>query len=158
MGECVRYDGKSMPLENEILIKWLQQGCIVTCCPEVAGGLSVPRPCAEIMGGNGDVVLKGDAGVRNIDGEDVTKNFLTGAKHAFRLVHSNHIKYAILKDGSPSCGSTYVYDGSFSKIKRPGKGVTTVLLEKHGVRVFSELNISCEMIPSFSPGCKKDIK
>jgi uncharacterized protein YbbK (DUF523 family) len=71
----------------------------------------------------------------------VTKYFLAGAKKALELARSNKIEIAVLKDGSPSCGSTYIYDGSFSQIKRPGRGVTTALLQENGVRVFSEREI-----------------
>ena len=154
MGECVRYDGKSILLKNDVLLQWKQKGRIVTCCPEVAGGLTVPRPCSELLGGDGNAVLMGNARVMNTDGLNVTKNFLAGAQHALLLVHSNKIKYAILKDGSPSCGSTYIYDGSFSKTKKRGKGVTAALLEKNGVRIFNETFLLLEMISAFFPDCK----
>lgn len=45
---------------------------------------------------------------------------------------------AVLKDGSPSCGSARIYDGSFSGEAKEGFGVTTALLERHGIRVFRE--------------------
>ena len=51
------------------------------------------------------------------------------------------IRLAILKEGSPSCGSGYIYDGSFTGIKKPGKGVAAALLEENGIRVFSEREI-----------------
>jgi uncharacterized protein YbbK (DUF523 family) len=77
----------------------------------------------------------------NIKGKDVTQYFLTGAQKALELARLHKIKLAVLKDGSPSCGSTYIYDGSFSGIKKPGKGITTVLLEDNNIRVFSEREI-----------------
>jgi uncharacterized protein YbbK (DUF523 family) len=49
---------------------------------------------------------------------------------------------AILKDGSPSCGSTFVYDGTFSKTRVDGGvGITAALLRARGVAVFSEEQI-----------------
>ncbi|MDH3956708.1 MAG: DUF523 domain-containing protein, partial [Desulfobacteraceae bacterium] len=74
--------------------------------------------------------------------EITSKYFLDGAQKALELVSSLGIRLAILKEGSPSCGSGYIYDGSFSGIKKPGKGVTAALLEENNIRVFSEREIS----------------
>lgn len=141
IGERVRYNGEVKTHDSSILEYWQYQRRLVPFCPEVAAGLSVPRPCSEISGSNGSAVLHGHTSVMNISGQDVTKYFLTGAKKALELARSNKIEIAVLKDGSPSCGSTYIYDGSFSQIKRPGRGVTTALLQENGVRVFSEREI-----------------
>jgi uncharacterized protein YbbK (DUF523 family) len=64
-----------------------------------------------------------------------------GAEHAVELARREGIRIAILKDGSPSCGSTAVYDGSFTGTRVPGRGVTAAALEAAGVRVFSETEI-----------------
>ncbi len=141
IGERVRYDGKKMPCNSSILKKWKDDGLIVPFCPEVAGNLPVPRPSAEIIAGTGIEVLKESAKVFNINGQDITDSFIRGAREALRIVKEMQIKMAVLKDGSPSCGKTRIYDGSFSGLKRPGKGVTTALLEKNGISVFSEKEI-----------------
>ena len=141
IGERVRYNSTVKTHDSSILEYWQYQRRLVPFCPEVAAGLSVPRPCSEISGSNGSAVLHGHTSVMNISGQDVTKYFLAGAKKALELARSNKIEIAVLKDGSPSCGSTYIYDGSFSQIKRPGRGVTTALLQENGVRVFSEREI-----------------
>lgn len=141
IGENVRFNGRAKVYESSWLAEWELQGCLVRICPEVGGGLPVPRPCSEIHGSDGRSVLHGHARVINIEGKDVTRYFLTGAQKALELARLHNIKLAVLKDGSPSCGSTYIYDGSFSGIKKPGKGITTVLLEENGVRVFSEREI-----------------
>ncbi|MNI56004.1 hypothetical protein D3C73_1109870 [compost metagenome] len=44
----------------------------------------------------------------------------------------------VLKQNSPSCGSTMIYDGGFAGVKIPGEGVTAALLRKHGIEVISE--------------------
>jgi len=142
IGENVRYNGRVKVNETGWLKDWKRRGRLVAFCPEVAGGLPVPRPCSEISGHDGRTVLYGDAKVMNIKGKDVTQYFLTGAQKALELARLHNIKLAVLKDGSPSCGSTYIYDGSFSGIKKPGKGVTTVLLQENNIRVFSEWEIS----------------
>ena len=140
-GENVRFNGRIKVFESRVVTDWKVQGRLVPCCPEVDGGLPVPRPCSEISGYDGRSVLHGPARVMNIEGKDVTRYFLTGAQKALELARLHNIKLAVLKDGSPSCGSTYIYDGSFSEIKKPGKGITTVLLEKNSIRVFSEREI-----------------
>ena len=142
IGENVRYNGRVKVDESSWLKDWKLQGRLVSFCPEVAGGLPVPRPCSEISGYDGHTVLYGNARVINIKGKDVTQYFLTGAQKALELARLHNIKLAVLKDGSPSCGSTYIYDGSFSGTKKPGNGITTVLLEENSLRVFNEREIA----------------
>ena len=141
VGERVRYNGIVKNFESHVLKSWNHQGWVVAICPEVAGGLPVPRPSSEISGSDGNQVLTGRQKVVNIKGQDVTKYFLDGAQKALELAGSLGIRLAILKEGSPSCGSGYIHDGSFSGIKKPGKGVTAALLEENGIRVFSEREI-----------------
>ncbi|MBI6617225.1 DUF523 domain-containing protein [Pseudomonas corrugata] len=141
LGHRVRYDaGASGPFDQ--LQQWLDEGRIVPLCPEVAGGLPTPRAAAEIPGGQGAQVLDGDAAVITSDGEDVTVQFLSGAYQALELVRENGIRIAVLKANSPSCGNLLTYDGTFSGVKVPGEGVTAALLRRHGVRVFSELELA----------------
>jgi uncharacterized protein YbbK (DUF523 family) len=141
VGERVRYNGVAMEFDNQILQYWRSNKLVVAICPEVAGGLPVPRPSSEISHGDGYQVLNGHDRIVNINGQDVTKYFLEGAQKTLLLARFHKIKLAVLKERSPSCGSSYIYDGSFSKIKKPGKGVTAALLEKNDIRVFSELEI-----------------
>ena len=142
VGERVRYNGIVKSFESHVLESWNRRGYnMVAICPEVAGGLPVPRPSSEISNGDGNQVLKGHKKVININGEEVTSYFLEGAQKTLELAGLLGIRLAILKEGSPSCGSSYIYDGSFSEIKKPGKGVATALLEENGIRVFSEREI-----------------
>lgn len=140
MGIPVRYDGAIVPV-HEALKTWAAEDRIIPFCPEVEGGLPVPRPPAEICGGDGFSVLENWATVRRRDGQDVTCFFLKGALKALALAEEYGITLAILKDGSPSCGSSYVYDGSFVRRKVTGKGVTGAVLEKHGIQVLTENQI-----------------
>lgn len=137
LGEKVRYDGGDCRQEGR-LQQWLAEGRVVPFCPEVAGGLPVPRESAEIEQGDAEAVLCGKAKVCRCDGIDVTDAFIDGAERALALCMKHHIETAILKEGSPSCGSTRVNDGSFAKQKIAGAGVTTALLRRHGIAVFSE--------------------
>jgi uncharacterized protein YbbK (DUF523 family) len=140
LGHRVRYDaGASGPFEQ--LQQWVDEGRVVPLCPEVAGGLPTPRAAAEIPGGQGAQVLDGQAAVMTTEGEDVSAQFLTGAYQALELVREHSIRIAVLKANSPSCGNLLTYDGTFGGVKVPGEGVTAALLKRHGVRVFSELEL-----------------
>lgn len=140
LGQPVRYDGRSSG-HPDLLQLWQQQGRVVPLCPEVAGGLPTPRPPAEIPGGQGGAVLDGEARVVTVQGEDVSAEFLAGARLALELVRRHGIRVAVLKSGSPSCGNRQVYDGAFSGSKIDGEGVTSALLRREGVQVFSELEL-----------------
>ncbi len=138
LGQRVRFDGKDARADDELLVRWSEEGRLVPVCPEVAGGLPVPRPPAELKGGDGSDALDGRAAVIDEGGADVTPCFEGGAWAAVDLARRHSIRIAILKESSPSCGSRFVYDGSFSRARIPGQGVTAALLRRHGLRVFSE--------------------
>lgn len=129
LGERVRYDGNRKPVSNDIILNWLAQGRLVSVCPEVCGGLSTPRPAAEIQS-NGQIITT--------IGTNVSEAFGKGANVALDLCHANNIKMAILKQFSPSCGSKQIYDGSFGGVKIAGVGLTCKLLTEHGIKVFCE--------------------
>jgi uncharacterized protein YbbK (DUF523 family) len=114
------------------------QGDVLPVCPEVLGGLPIPRPPAEIQGGDGDDVLEGRVRVVNTEGKDVTAEFLAGAQKALRVARRWDIKGAILKAQSPSCGVGQIYNGSFSGHLVEGDGVTVALLKREGIIVKSE--------------------
>ena len=141
LGHRVRYDGgASGPFDQ--LQQWLDEGWVVPLCPEVAGGLPTPRAAAEIPGGQGSEVLEGRTSVITTEGEDVSAQFLSGAYQALELVQKHGIRIAVLKANSPSCGNLLTYDGTFSGVKVRGEGVTAALLKRHGVLVFSELELA----------------
>ncbi|MFJ2714423.1 DUF523 domain-containing protein [Pseudomonas sp. NPDC087346] len=140
LGHRVRYDGgASGPFD--LLEQWITEGRVVPLCPEVAGGLPTPRAAAEIPGGQGGEVLDGVAVVMTTEGEDVSAQFLDGARQALELVQRHGIRVAVLKANSPSCGNLLTYDGTFSGVKISGEGVTAALLRRHGVQVFSEFEL-----------------
>lgn len=100
-------------------------------CPEVAGGLGVPRPPAEIVGGR----------VLTRAGDDVSSAFVAGAQHALEVVRRFDLRLALLKQRSPSCGSKEIYDGSFSGRLVAGEGLTAALLRANGVEVYDETQL-----------------
>lgn len=129
IGDKCRYDGHGNynPRYQELLEKYE----LVPFCPEVEGGLPTPRIPSE---------RKGDK-VFSQKGKDVTKNFLKGAELALNICKYLDIKYAILKEGSPSCGVTEIYDGNFTGRKIKGEGITAETLRKNGIKVYSENEI-----------------
>jgi uncharacterized protein YbbK (DUF523 family) len=136
LGEKCRYDGQgsSCPL----LLEKLRGRPVIAACPEQLGGLGTPRKPAEISGGDGKAVWAGKALVKNACGEELTEFFREGAEKTWRLLSETGCTAAILKERSPSCGKNLIYDGTFQKRLRPGPGVTTALLLKKGIPVYSE--------------------
>lgn len=136
LGRPCRYDGGSRPdadVEARV-VAW--PGAVVPVCPEELGGLGTPRPAAELRGGDGAAVWRGDAHVAVREtGEDVTDAFRRGAERA--LAAAPGAAAAILKARSPSCGcgSTWI-DGAVE----PGDGVFAALLRARGVELSTELS------------------
>lgn len=140
-GFKVRYNGSDVPVENQIWTQWQREGRLIPLCPELSAGLPVPRLAAEISGDGGHAVIRGDAQVLEKEGRDVTKHFIDGANAALAMAKEHNIRIAILTDGSPSCGSTFIYDGSFLGNKKESNGVVTALLEDNGIKVFADSQI-----------------
>lgn len=142
LGHAVRYDGAAKPLIHPAIERWREEGRLVTICPEMSAGMPVPRPPAEIDGGkSGAAVLANEARVFEKTGGDVTAEFRRAAENALALARETKCRFALLIDGSPSCGSGFVYDGSFSGERVPGEGVTAALLRENGIEVYSEREI-----------------
>jgi uncharacterized protein YbbK (DUF523 family) len=110
---------------------------LVPVCPEVLGGLTTPRPAAEISGGDGADVLAGRAQVVNAGG-DVSAAYRRGAEAAVQVARAAGASRAVLKARSPSCGSGQIYDGTFSRRLVEGQGVTAAALRAAGVEVCSD--------------------
>lgn len=130
IGANVKYNGKNNYIE--LVEKLKQKYELIQICPEVLGGLSIPRDPSEIKG---DKVI-------SINNNDVTANFMLGANKALELAKKYNITKAVLKDGSPSCGNTYIYDGTFSKKKIDGFGITAKLLIENNINIYNEFEIN----------------
>jgi len=129
LGETVKYDGGHNSIVNNPFIKkLLQLDMLIPFCPEVEGGLETPRIPVEII--NNKAI--------NQIGEDKTSYFNKGAQKTLELCKKHNIKYAILKFRSPSCGSGQIYDGTFSHTLISGDGISTKLLKKNNITVFTE--------------------
>lgn len=138
LGIPCRYDGSSKPLPQLVMLLNHNQ-VIIPFCPETQGGLNIPRPPAEIVKGDGAMVLRGKARIINKDGEDDTEPFLNGAEAVLQMATALNPKLIILKSKSPSCGLGEIYDGSFSGKLKSGDGVTAALLKQAHYQLYSEI-------------------
>jgi uncharacterized protein YbbK (DUF523 family) len=139
LGLPVRYDGRGAPCTHPVLARWLAEGRIIPVCPELEGGLATPRNPAEIADpGGGAAVLRDQARVLDAAGADLTAAFREGARRALAQARAAGAALAVLKGGSPSCGSGAIHDGSFSGRMLPLPGVAAACLMEAGIPVFSE--------------------
>ncbi|MDI7418207.1 DUF523 domain-containing protein [Cronobacter turicensis] len=138
MGFKVRYDGSEKAQMIDQLRRWQEEQRLVIHCPELAAGLPTPRPPAEIVSGDN----KTQDRIIEITGKDVTEHYQLGAWLALRTAQDAGCTAALLTDGSPTCGSQFIYDGSFSGQRKSGMGVAASLLSAHGIAVFSENNLA----------------
>ena len=138
LGEKVRYHGGDALCTSPIFKRWKCEDRIVSFCPEVSAGLSVPRAPCEIINGDGKSVLIGMAQVVSHKGENKSKEFIDGAKKALEIAIKFNIKVAVLKKNSPSCGNKTIYDGTYSGMTTNGSGVTASLLMQNNIKVFNE--------------------
>ena len=130
-GERCRYDGAANTVD---LIKILvENGSAIPVCPEVLGGLPVPRVRCELQWkDNGTPEITGE------NGNDYTEQFIRGALISLDKAAGNGITVAILKSRSPSCGYGFIYDGTFSGKLVSGNGITAELFIRHGIKVYTE--------------------
>ena len=130
-GENCKYSGGNNFIGETALASLGDKYELVSACPEVMGGLSVPRiPCERI-----------GARVMNERGEDVTAQFKAGAELTADICERQGIKKALLKEKSPSCGSGRIYDGTFSHTVIAGDGVTAQRLRALGIALYGESEI-----------------
>lgn len=144
LDEDVRYDGNNSSVAfnpnisfslKELFMDILCENEIYSFCPEVAGGLGIPRIPAEIVKNDKPFI------VQNEEGKDVTINFLLGAKKALDICLEENIKIALLKANSPSCGNINIYDGTFTNNLIEGQGLTARLLKENEIEVFNETQL-----------------
>ena len=147
LGVACNHEGRGSP--RAVVDELGKHYRLVPVCPEVLGGLPTPRAAAELQGGDGaDVVVGNAARVVNVEGEDVTTAYRRGAEAAVALASAVGAERAVLKARSPSCGSSSVYDGTFSRRLVPGRGVTAAALAAAGLEVGSEEDAAAAAPPA----------
>jgi len=130
LGANCQYNGEN-DFTKELLEYLKDKGEFIAVCPEVLGGLPIPRDGAEIVGDK----------VKTAKGKDITKEFLSGAEKVLKFAKENNVDLAILKAKSPSCGLGLIYDGTFSRKLIEGDGITATLLRKNGIKVMTEKDL-----------------
>lgn len=122
-GVNCKYNGGNN--SSEKLIRLLEDNEVIKVCPEVMGGLPIPRAPGEIVGGV----------VRNEDGTSVDAEYRRGAQIAYELALKEKPDLIVLQSRSPSCGVKQIYDGTFSHVRIPGHGVFAQLVIDAGFNV-----------------------
>ena len=135
LGENCKYNGGNNL--NPELLRLLSEHTVIPVCPEVLGGLPVPRIPAEIVSG---VVV-------NREGVCVDDAFRRGAEKALELAAAERIDLVILQPRSPSCGTRQVYDGTFSGMLVRGKGVFAEMAANAGFRVMDAEEVLAAGLP-----------
>ena len=135
LGENCKYNGGNNL--NPELLRLLAGHTVIPVCPEVLGGLPVPRIPAEIV--NGAVV--------NREGISVDDAFRRGAEKALELAAAERPDLVILQSRSPSCGTRQVYDGTFSVTLVRGKGVFAEMVANAGFRVMDAEEVLAAGLP-----------
>ncbi|MFA0816449.1 MAG: DUF523 domain-containing protein [Anaerofustis sp.] len=131
LGENCKYNGGNN--YSQKVADYVAEMEVITFCPEVLGGLSVPRDACEIVAD--------ETGMRKVmteSGSDVTEQYVLGAQKTLDLLLQSGVARVILQPRSPSCGFGKIYDGTFSGKLIDGNGITAELLSEHGIALLSE--------------------
>ena len=131
LGDNVKYSGGNNLTPELVTMLEKYNVKIVKICPECFAGLPIPRVPSEIR----------EDKVFSEDGKDITEEFLSGAEKTYQIAKRKQVDFAILKERSPSCGSSFIYDGSFSGKVIEGQGLTAKKLSKENIIIFSEENL-----------------
>ena len=131
LGDNVKYSGGNNLTPELVTLLEKYNVKIVKICPECFAGLPIPRVPSEIRGDK----------VFSKDGWDITEEFLSGAEKTYQIAKRKQVDFAILKERSPSCGNSFIYDGSFSGKVIEGQGLTAKKLSKENIIIFSEENL-----------------
>lgn len=123
LGENCKYNGGNN--YSEKVAEFIKGHEVIPVCPEVLGGLPIPRIPAEIVNGV----------VTNREGTSVDIEFRRGAEIALEKALQEKPDVVILQSRSPSCGSKEIYDGSFSKKRSVGQGIFAGMILKHGFHI-----------------------
>lgn len=123
LGENCKYNGGNNYRAD--VAEFLKDKKIVAVCPEVMGGLPVPRACVELKDGK----------AVDQNGVNVHTQFCRGVQFVLDSIESMKIDFAILQSRSPSCGVNERYDGTFTGKRINGMGLLAQALADAGVQV-----------------------
>lgn len=141
LGLKTRYDGTDNFCQAVVDYIETNQLTPIPVCPEQLAGLATPRPKCWFSRGDGAAALAGNGEVVDENGRNLTEVFLHGAEECLKIAKLTHCKMAILQQRSPSCGSQKIY---LNEELVEGVGITTAILKKNGLNVFSDDNLPTE--------------
>lgn len=124
VGIPCRWHGKKVPYSSFVK-KYLIEHPeieIISLCPEILGGLPVPRSAVKRKNGRVFETCDEKANRKNITGIEVTSFFIKGAQKTLETALKNNIKTAIMCNWSPSCDKS---------------GITGKLLIANGIEVIN---------------------
>ncbi|MEE4255187.1 MAG: DUF523 domain-containing protein [Desulfuromusa sp.] len=138
LGLKTRYDGTDN--HCQAVVDFIKNNGFtpIPVCPEQLAGLPTPRSKCWFSEGDGAAVLSGHGKLINENMDDVTKVFISGAQECLKIAELTNCQMAILQQRSPSCGSQKIYR---NEELVEGIGMTTAVLRKNGVKVFSNDNL-----------------
>lgn len=134
LGELVRWHGRKSNIpkivknllnkQNNKINLFNEQNNIkiISACPEILGGLSVPRSPVKRIGNRVYETCSDKKNRKFVTGKEVTNYFLKGAEETLKLCLQYNIKKAILCKWSPSCDIT---------------GITGKLLTLNGIKIIN---------------------
>ena len=121
LGHDCKYSGGNN--RSQKVLDYIEGHEVIPVCPEVTGGMPIPRVPVELKDGR----------AINRDGEDVTAFFRRGVEKTMEKLTGQDSDLAILQPRSPSCGCKQIYDGTFTKTLIHGKGMFAQALADAGI-------------------------
>ena len=121
LGHNCKYNGGNN--RSQAVLDYIKGHEVIPVCPEVTGGLPIPRIPVELRDGK----------AINANGENVTEFFRKGVEKTMEKLAGETIDLAILQPRSPSCGCKQIYDGTFTKTLIEGKGMFAQALAEAGI-------------------------
>lgn len=125
LGENCKYSGGNNYREE--LVRYLKDHEVIPICPEVAGGMPIPRTPFELVGG---VAI-------DKNGNNVHPSVMAGVTACVEKLKKENVACVILQPRSPSCGVGRIYDGTFRGVLTAGNGLFAEELIKNGFCVMS---------------------
>ncbi len=132
LGVNCKYNGGNNEIKK--VDELLKDEILIPVCPEQLGGMETPRNPSEI------ILIDGKKHVVDINGNDVTLQFIKGGEETLKIAKLLNIKTAILKSNSPSCGCGSIYDGTFTGKIVEDNGITADILKLNNIKIYNEIS------------------
>ena len=129
LGDNVKYNGGNN--KSSSVLNFIKGHEVMSFCPEILAGFSVPRKAIEMKGE--DLI--------SVDGENLNEYMTLSLSRIDKIIKDFKPDLAILKSRSPSCGKDKIYDGSFTHTLTDKDGYASKYLKDNNIKVISEEDI-----------------